>query len=276
MSAIKRYIVWQITSRLHKYALVYPFVEDSKLIVSRGMKGATGNIYAGLHEFAEMGFLLHLLRPGDLFGDIGANVGSYTILASAVSKSYAISVEPVSKTFTNLKQNVAINNTGELVTLVHCGVGPKNGSLCFATSYDTGNYVVAFQDYVVEGIEKSEVYTLDSIFSKSAPLLLKIDVEGFEMSVLEGAEKILSNSNLKAIIIELSGLTKRYGAKEEDIHFRLLSFGFETVAYDPIHRIMVPLSSFNHIGNTIYIRDKEWVLSRIKSARKFSILNQEV
>jgi hypothetical protein len=37
---------------------------------------ATGNLYVGLHEFEEMAFLLHFLRRGDLFADVGANVGS--------------------------------------------------------------------------------------------------------------------------------------------------------------------------------------------------------
>ena len=45
------------------------------------MHGVTGNVYCGLHDFAEMSFMLHLLRAGDLFADIGANVGSYTVLA---------------------------------------------------------------------------------------------------------------------------------------------------------------------------------------------------
>jgi hypothetical protein len=36
----------------------------------------TGNIYCGLHEFADMGFVLHFLRPGDLFVDVGANIAA--------------------------------------------------------------------------------------------------------------------------------------------------------------------------------------------------------
>ena len=42
----------------------------------KGMTGASGNIYFGLHEFEEMGFLLHFLREEDLFIDIGAYIGS--------------------------------------------------------------------------------------------------------------------------------------------------------------------------------------------------------
>jgi len=40
-----------------------------------GETGVTGNIYTGLHEFSSMGYLLHVLREGDLFVDVGANVG---------------------------------------------------------------------------------------------------------------------------------------------------------------------------------------------------------
>ncbi len=82
--AFLKYLCWQIGYRLNPYPIIYPFVEKSKLIIAKGMTGATGNIYVGLHDFEKMGFLLHLLRPEDLFADVGANIGSYTILASGV------------------------------------------------------------------------------------------------------------------------------------------------------------------------------------------------
>jgi hypothetical protein len=78
-----RYIRWQIESRLRP-EVEFTWIEGSKLVVRNGMTGATGNIHCGLHEFADMVFLLHLLRPGDLFVDVGANIGSYSVLASAV------------------------------------------------------------------------------------------------------------------------------------------------------------------------------------------------
>ena len=55
--------------------------------------GATGNLYVGLHEFEEMAFLLHFLRRGDLFADVDANVGSYTILAAVAVGTEAIAFE---------------------------------------------------------------------------------------------------------------------------------------------------------------------------------------
>jgi hypothetical protein len=74
-----RFVVWQVRSRIHD-DLIFSWIEGQRLAVRRGMTGATGNIYMGLHEFCEMMLPLHFLREGDLFLDIGSNVGSYTVL----------------------------------------------------------------------------------------------------------------------------------------------------------------------------------------------------
>src|SRR5262245_48181443 len=79
---LKRLFAWQIGSRLVPGPVAINFVNATKLLVRPGMTGATGNIYVGLHEFPEMSFVLHFLRPSDLFVDIGANIGSYTVLAA--------------------------------------------------------------------------------------------------------------------------------------------------------------------------------------------------
>jgi hypothetical protein len=61
--------------------VVHTWIDGAKFFVRRGETGLTGNVYAGLHEFADMGYLLHVLRAQDTFIDGGANVGAYTILA---------------------------------------------------------------------------------------------------------------------------------------------------------------------------------------------------
>src|SRR5262245_10746432 len=108
LAAVARYIRWQFESRVAAGPLAVAFVDDVKLIVSQGMTGATGNIYCGLHEFEDMGFALHLLRPGDLFVDVGANVGSYSLLAAATGAD-VIAFEP-GEAFPLLKRNVEANH----------------------------------------------------------------------------------------------------------------------------------------------------------------------
>src|SRR2546421_3417735 len=68
-----RLFKWQIESRLRREVIV-PWIGGGRLAPRSGMTGATGNIYAGLHEFADMAFSLHFLRPDDLFMGVGANI----------------------------------------------------------------------------------------------------------------------------------------------------------------------------------------------------------
>ena len=70
LSTMLRWLKWQVGSRLVPGSVAIPFVNETHLLAKPGMTGATGNIYCGLHEFEDMGFVLHFLRPGDLFVDM--------------------------------------------------------------------------------------------------------------------------------------------------------------------------------------------------------------
>src|SRR5437868_4075814 len=94
LKAIGRWLTWQVGSRLVPGPVAVNFVNDTMLLVSPGMTGATGNVYAGLHEFQDMAFVLHLLRQGDCFIDVGANIGSYTVLAGGGIGARCIAIEP--------------------------------------------------------------------------------------------------------------------------------------------------------------------------------------
>ena len=92
LKAVIRFIRWQISCLFNSYPIIYNFGEKTKLIISKGMHGATGNLYCGLDEFEDMAFVLHFLREDDQFIDVGANIGSYTLLASNEVGSETISI----------------------------------------------------------------------------------------------------------------------------------------------------------------------------------------
>ena len=93
MGAWARFASWQVRSRLQN-EVIFPWIGGQRLAVRRGMTGATGNVYVGLHEFSDMMLSLHFLREADHFLDVGANVGSYTILAAGVCKARVWAFEP--------------------------------------------------------------------------------------------------------------------------------------------------------------------------------------
>jgi FkbM family methyltransferase len=273
LRTLLRFIGWQITTRLMPYPVIYEFTAKSKLIVQKGMYGATGNLYCGLHEFHDMGFLLHLLRAGDLFVDAGANIGGYTILASADKEANTIAIEPGLSAYKNLMTNVRINDMGSKVHALNIALGATTGMVDFTTSLDTTNHVVAENEHA--DTVKVNMDTLDNILEKQSPVLLKIDVEGFETEVLKGAKQTLQNEHLKAIIIELNGLSERYGIENRKNHEVLLEYGFMPYSYNPLNKELLKCDALGR-SNTIYIKDVDFVKERIMTADKVYLRNQVI
>lgn len=186
MAALWRLVRWQIASRLVPGPIALPFAQGTFLLSERGMTGATGNWYCGLHEVAEMGFVLHLLRPGEHFLDIGANVGSYTVLAGGAVGARVTAVEPVPATFERLRRNVALNGMGEWTRCCQVGLSEQAGTLRFSRDLDTVNHVLTDTEDL-PAIEVP-VQPLDDLVGQDIPVLIKMDVEGHERAVLRGGE----------------------------------------------------------------------------------------
>ena len=272
--AILRFLRWQMKSSFFKNkAFIYPFVNDSKLVIKKGMTGATGNIYAGLHEFQDMAFLLHFLKEGDLFVDIGANVGAYTVLASRCKKAKTICFEPTPETFKNLSKNISINTINSLVDAKNMALGSVEGKALFTCDLDTVNHVVQNGDN--ENSIEVDVSTLDSVLSGLYPLLIKMDVEGFETEVIKGGNETLKSDSLKAIIIELNGSGLRYGFDEKWIHEQLIDLGFNPYLYEPFSRKLILQKHFG-THNTIYLKDITFIEKRVIDSEKFSVLNYHI
>ncbi len=272
LSALWRFVKWQINTRLNPYPIIYPFTEKSKLIVGKGIAAATGNFYCGLMEFQDMSFLLHFLRSGDLFIDIGANVGSFTVLASAHAGATTIAIEPVPATFKLLMNTVFANQVHDIVTSHNIALGSAKGQIEFTDVKGAANHVATKED---KNTIKVNVDVLDHLLVEKNPLLVKIDVEGFETEVLEGAKETLKKESLKAIIIELNGLGSRYGYDEAKIHASLLEHGFVPYLYHPYDRKFEKVETFG-THNTIYIRDFSMVTERVSNALKFEVFGKYI
>lgn len=267
LAALERYGRWQLASRLGFGPSIVPFVEDAHLIVARGMTGATGNIYVGLHEYDDMAFVLHVLRPGDLFVDIGANIGTYTILASKVARAKTISVEPLPATFTHLENNIHYNRVRDLVESRNVGLAGERGSLLFSADMDTMNHIVD-ESYAGPSV-RVDVLSLDELLGGREPLAMKIDVEGFERQVLSGGAKTLASPALQAIVIEVNEHERRYDQTGKTALDMLRDAGFGSYRYHARERRLTPSDERSADGNYLFIRDAEFVQARVKSARRY-------
>jgi FkbM family methyltransferase len=264
ITAIRRWAQWQLASRLAPGPILIPFVENTRLVAHPGETGITGNIYYGLAEYEDMAFTLHLLRSGDQFTDVGANAGTYTILASGVAGAFTDAFEPIPATAARLRYNVIMNKLGNLVRVHQVGVGSCSGPLRFAVTEDTVNHVASGD----ESADEFPVETLDRMLLGKRPTLIKIDVEGFEPEVLAGAKEVLLSESLLALIVEINSSYERYRFSVDDVIGPLSVAGFKPHAYEPKSRVLAELSGPNpSAGNTIFVRDKVFVMERLSTAR---------
>lgn len=240
-------------------------------MVRKGETGLTGNVYTGLHEFPDMAYLLHVLRPEDLFVDVGANVGSYTILACSAVGAKGYAFEPIPSTHSRLVENLRLNCLEQTVRHPNVGIGDQSGELLFTTDGDTINHALAEGELCANTVSV-EVATLDAVLMDDSPSLIKIDVEGFEKPVLLGAQSVLSNTSLHSVIMELNGSGERYGFDESTILEMMFDHGFRAYSYQPFQRTLHDLNGKNlDSGNTLFIRNREYVEGRIRSADKITV-----
>lgn len=273
LAALTRYVRWQIGSRIAPGEIVFPWVEGARVIVRPGDRGFTQNIYCGLQDFRDMGYLLHVLRPDDLFVDVGANVGSYTILACAVKGARGYCFEPIPGTYRRLMDNIAINSLGSRVLAFNVGIAEKDGELVFTSEQDSGNHVAVAADS--EAAQTTvQVRTLDSMLGEANPAAIKIDVEGFEPLVLDGANRTLSSASLHSVIMEVNGPgCARYGFDEVSIFRRMQALGFQSCDYDPFSREIQILDGNSPLGgnNGLFIRNPELVSRIVRDAPKIRL-----
>jgi len=265
MAALGRWLSWQLRSRLSSGEVVVAFGPKTRLAATSGMAGATGNIYAGLHEFEDMAFLLHFLRPEDFFVDVGANVGSYAILAAGEAGCRVAAFEPVPATFESLGRNVRLNRLEGRVDARRVCVGARAGVVAVSAGLDCMNHV-APPGGEPDALE-APADRLDALVECAGTTLIKIDVEGYETAVVAGAEQTLRRAETVAVIMELNGSGRRYGFDERALHERMLSFGFRPYSYEPFSRTLTALDGPNaKAGNTLYLKVDERLRRRLAEA----------
>lgn len=250
--ALIRYIRFNLVSSLYNKDRVYNWINGLKFYAQKGDAGIVPNIYFKLFDYEDSMFIISHLNSKDIFVDIGANVGHFTLLA-AQSGAKVIAFEPIKTTFEKLKKNIILNSFEDKVVLYNLGVGDKNEFLNFVTHRDVMNGVAI--DKELKG-EKIEVVKLDEKLKGIEPSMLKIDVEGYEWFVLQGAQNLLMNNTLKYVLIELNNSGEKFKKTDSLIHDILVNYGFIPCKYNVEWNKLEAISSYRKDKfNTLYFRE---------------------
>lgn len=206
-------------------------------------------IYSGSFEWREQRFLNRFLRTGDVFVDVGANVGLFTLIAARrIGRSgHVYAFEPCSKTYQRLLTNVALNRLAQ-VSSYRLALSDRAAQLNINISlngYDAWSSLaepVLGDSYAVERVS---AVTWDD-FARENDLLgrvtmIKIDVEGWESRVLRGGTQALSRADAPVLQVEFTGQAARSAGSSCTELYRLLEeLGYRMFTYDALSKRLIP------------------------------------
>jgi len=156
--------------------------------------------------------------PGDIFWDIGANVGVFSLYAATRRPVTVLSFEPSAANFYVLTRNIQINGLCDRVTAyaVALSASTQLASLNLA-SPSLGMSLSQFgkpgEHSPWTGVEEKAAnhgavgFSIDDFverFNPPFPTHVKIDVDGLELPILEGARGLLRDTRLKSLLVELN------------------------------------------------------------------------
>ncbi len=174
-------------------------------------------------EWRKVGYMHTYLHPGNTFVDVGAYNGYFTLLAARMVQpgGYVVSCEAHSGNFSLLKRNAGQNSLENWLGWP-LAISSEDGTATFYESKTAGWSSLkdvrpnTYPTYV-------QTRTLDSVTYGRPVEMIKIDVEGAEFEVLQGAEKTLAISPHISILLDLH---PELGARPEPVEQFLLERGF--------------------------------------------------
>jgi FkbM family methyltransferase len=178
----------------------------------------------GVYELGTLDVLQSFLNEGDVFVDVGANIGFLSLAACAKVKGngkvYAF--EPVPSTYNILKTNKSINGFDQL-QLNQFALGNEEAEVMIFNENENRGGASIINNTKSKGI-KILLKRLDDLNIRETINAIKIDVEGFEFEVLKGAEQTIKRDKPN-LIIEYS-LERENSAKNNEIYDWLIHLGF--------------------------------------------------
>jgi FkbM family methyltransferase len=220
------WMAWQVWERTVRRPWTVTMPPGLALELAPHDPVTSGVLYCGLPDWPEMCFVRDYLRAGDTVVDVGANVGLYSLLAASVEGVQVVAFEPDDDARQRADGNVARNGLGDRIQLRPQAAGAAAGTSAFSVGLGPENHVVANG----QGPRTVDVVALDDVVPGPVALL-KVDVEGHEAAVLDGAAGLLRRHH-PVVVVEANDP----GALTE----RLAPLGYRWVDYDPVSRRAIP------------------------------------
>lgn len=193
-------------------------------------------------EAFETRVMINNLKADDVFVDVGANIGYYSLIASKLvgTQGAVLSFEPETLNFKLLEKNIAVNALTN-VKLFHAGLGSQNGSIDFYISPDNRGDHRAFNSDNNRTKTSVNMLVGDEILENKKVDFIKIDTQGYELDILKGLRKTITNNqqHLKMIIEFWPFALKENGHSAHALLEEIASYDFNIYMIDHIKHQLV-------------------------------------
>lgn len=256
-----------IVARMIPGPMAIPYANGTSLLCAPGRPEAAELRLLVLKDFDVMAFLAHFLRKGDHFIDVGAGIGSYTVLASGVAGARVTAFEPSGAEVTTLLRNVAYNELQCLVRCQHEGLGDV-AARGRATLEPGGQLRVVLDPCAADEVAVA-VRRLDDLSDIDRPRLLKVAAGGDELYVLRGAHATLERQGLEALIVATEKPGRGRAMRWHLVSALLEKHGFVPAEYDPFRRRLLSVESAGR--KCLFVRERavQSIEHRLQTASNF-------
>lgn len=227
-------------------------------------------IFTTQFEREEIRFVKKFLKNGGVFIDIGANIGLFSLYAAynLKKKGHVYAFEPTEKIFERLIENITLNEIDN-VSSIKKAISNSSGKATLNTSldgYDAWNSLgvptsgASFSSEVVDTITLDEFVSQEKISAKDISLI-KIDVEGWEIPVIEGGRKLFSGPDAPVLMVEFTEENARAaGFNCQDLYSIVESLGYLWYKFENNKLIRATIKPYFHYENLIATKNPKHLL----------------
>ncbi|GAB3195578.1 FkbM family methyltransferase [Pontibacter aydingkolensis] len=251
--AIKRFITWKFIRAARLKDIKVNFWGDRVFLINYDSFQSMWLMYNYIVDWEEFNLIKAYVRPHDQIVDIGTNMGFYSIWMSKFLTSGNVhSFEPDHMNYNRLIKNIELNSLNDVIIANNTALSNLSGLMNFTIGLDGENHIAQSEES--ESI-LVETLTLDSYADKnnlSNFSYVKIDVEGFEKDVLEGARNLLAHQRIDIIQLEINDSLKNSGTSVVELLEQLQNYNYILCNYNftsnSVHPIEYSASRENYFA----------------------------
>jgi FkbM family methyltransferase len=200
-------------------------------------------------------------RAGEVLVDVGANVGSYTVLAAKWRGARVFAFEPESQNYALLNRNIAVNGIGDLAMAYCVALSDRAGydrlflsngiagSSCHSLGESVDHNNRPRQAGFAQGCVSATLDELVGAGVVPVPNHVKVDVDGIEPKVIAGAARTLADAAVRSVLIEINTALDDHW----EVVDRMLALGFE-YSQEEVDAAQRKTGTFAGVGNYVFRR----------------------